>query len=431
MSPFPPSATGGADRLGAAITELGQAFEDRFAELTQLSRIAEDVHSALLLDDALDQLYESFREFVPYDRIGCALLSHDGQRLVTRWVRTDTTPCLPIDFSLPLSETSLARTLETGRPRIIDDLEDYCRHRPQSRASALLVQEGMRSSLSCPLRALGRPTGFLFFSSRQTYAYRNAHVDRFLQIANHVAVMVEKGRLHEERLAVERLRDQFVRTVVHDLRNPIGVVQGYARMFQGGFLGSLSAEQQGVMASIVHTCQGTLRLLDDLLDAEALREGHLKLDLELVAPAAYLDSYADAAAMLGRAGGVSVHVEVEPDLPPVHLDRGRIQQVLGNLVANAVKFSRSGGRITICAQRRGEDLEIAVRDQGCGIPGEELPHLFQEFARTSTSPPGGAKSTGLGLAIVKRLVELHGGTVRIESAPGVGTSVAFTLPFVR
>lgn len=186
-------------RLGSALLGLSRTLERRFAEQQKLLTVTEQANEGLLVDEILDQLYDSFRGLIPYQRIGLALLEDDGRMLRARWGRSDAEHVyLKNGYAACMEGSSLQTILDTGRPRILNDLEAYLQQHPHSKSTQLIVKEGVRSSLTCPLLAVGKPVGFLFFSSFEKDAYRNAHVELFLQIAAQLASIVEKSRLYEE-----------------------------------------------------------------------------------------------------------------------------------------------------------------------------------------------------------------------------------------
>ncbi len=208
-------------RLGEALTGLARTLESRFAEIRRLAEVTEKVNAGLVLKEVLDFVYESFETLIPYDRIGLALLEADGRRLRARWARSKA-PTLEITegYAAAMRGSSLGRILDTGTPRILNDLEDYLRQHPESDSTRRIVKEGMRSSLTCPLTVRGRPTGFLFFSSMQPGAYREIHQGLFQQIAGQLSIIVEKSRLYEEMVELNRrlveARNELAYRATHD-----------------------------------------------------------------------------------------------------------------------------------------------------------------------------------------------------------------------
>jgi|GEM_PF-1112804 len=204
-------------RLGAALNDLSSALERRWREVAELDAITARINAGLLLDDVLEDFFREAREIFPYDRIGFSLLEGSGTIVRARWARSDLGPLrLGRGYAAPLQGSSLESILETGRPRILNDLVAYLESKPSSESTRLVVAEGVRSSLTCPLVANGVPIGFMFFSSRHPDTYRDAHVDAYQRIAGQLSVIVEKGRLiselSEQKAALE-IRNRFITRV--------------------------------------------------------------------------------------------------------------------------------------------------------------------------------------------------------------------------
>ncbi len=416
-------------QLGQALRELGAALEQKFHEISTLAQVTERINSGFMLDQVLDFVYDSFHTILPYDRIGFSLLESEGEVLHAHWARSSASDIrIYKGYQAEMRGSSLLEVLRTGRPRILNDLEQYLRDHPQSDSTHRIVDEGMRSSLTCPLVALGKPIGFMFFSSTQTGCYRDVHVELFSQLAGQLAVIVEKGRAYQQLLELNELKNKFLGIAVHDLRNPISTIRGLVYVLKGHFLGAVPRQQQEVLDRIDGTCENMLGLINELLDVSAIESGRLQLELDQLELAGLVQSCAENNEMLARAKSMELVLDLPPDLPSVVVDIHRIQQALDNLISNAIKYSHPGTTIRLGASTVGDHFQISVSDQGQGIPADELPKLFTDFGRTSVRPTGGEKSTGLGLAIVKRLVAAHEGRVTVHSEVGVGSTFTLTLP---
>ncbi len=204
-------------RLGTALNDLSSALERRWREVAEVDAIAARINAGLLLDDVLEDFYREAREIFPYDRIGFSLLESGATVVRARWARSDLGPLrLGKGYAARLEGSSLQSILETGQPRILNDLVAYLDSKPSSDSTRLVVEEGVRSSLTCPLVANGVPIGFIFFSSRQPDTYRDVHVDAYRRIASQLSVIVEKGRLiselSEQKAALE-IRNRFITRV--------------------------------------------------------------------------------------------------------------------------------------------------------------------------------------------------------------------------
>ncbi|PWB69186.1 MAG: hypothetical protein C3F15_15570 [Holophagae bacterium] len=218
--------------LGRAIRSLAQAYQRRLSLLTSLSRVTEKVNSGMTLDEVLGFVYDSFQPLIPYDRIGVALIE-DGGVVRARWTRSAASEIhLGPGYAAPLQGSSLQQVISTGEPRILDDLEAYLADHPQSDSTRRIVREGMRSSLTGPLVARGRPVGFIFFSSLRPHAFSGEHTALFREIAGQLSLIVEKSLLLEELAASNRklleaqhaLQHQAAHDALTSLWNRRGIV---------------------------------------------------------------------------------------------------------------------------------------------------------------------------------------------------------------
>lgn len=415
-------------QLGTALASLSDTLERRFAELNKLCRLTEKVGSGILLDEMLEHVYEAFRELIPYDRIGLALLDEQGL-LKAHWARAEYDGIrLPKGFAARLEGSSLQEVLRSGRPRILNDLEAYLGDHPGSRSTRLVVEEGIRSSLTCPLLVMGKAVGFIFFSSRGRGTYRDAHVELFRQIAGQLAALVEKGRLYQRLVELDASRSALLGVVAHDLRSPIGVVLSMARLLRSGRFGACTGSQDELLGRMERNCDGMLHMVNDLLDVAAIEAGQVRLEPAAVDPGPLLAEAASGERMLAEAKKIRITLALEGVLPRVTMDARRVAQVISNLLSNAIKFSPAGSEVILRAALRGTDLVVSVTDRGQGIPAAELPRLFRPFGRTSVRPTAGENSTGLGLAICRRIAEAHHGTMGVESLVGAGSTFTLTLP---
>ena len=416
-------------QLGKTLLELDQALEKRFGELQTLVHVTEKINAGLVLEDILNHVYDWFHSILPYDRIGFSLLDEDGTTVRARWARSES-PEIRIreGYAAPLAGSSLQQIIETGRPRILNDLPAYLEAHPQSDSTARIVSEGMRSSLTCPLIAASKPIGFIFFSSMKPFTYENIHVELFQQIAGLLSMIVEKGRMYQQLVDLNDLKNRFLGIAAHDLRNPISVIKGYVSLVLRDLFGELGPELREVMNAVNSTCETMLTLIDDLLDVSAIESGRLDLRPQEVDLADYLRRCHAANSMLAKAKSIELTLDLAPELPRVMMDTGRVNQVINNLITNAIKFSHPDTAITMRARALSDEVEISVSDQGQGIPEDEIETIFAPFARGSVRPTAGEKSTGLGLAIVKRMVEAHGGRISVTSKVGEGSTFTFTLP---
>jgi PAS domain S-box-containing protein len=231
---------------------------------------------------------------------------------------------------------------------------------------------------------------------------------------------------HEARTAAEaliRAKDQFLATISHELRTPLNAIFGWARLLERPELDEQARKR--AITAIVNGASAEARLVEDLLDLSRVVTGRLRLDVDSIS----LREVVEAALETVRPAASAKQIELSATLNevgPMQGARDRLQQVVWNLVANAVKFTPRGGRIDVALRRVGDHAEVIVRDNGDGISPAMLPHVFQEFWQEDSSITRAHQGMGLGLTLVKHLVELHGGYVRAESS-GKGDGATFTV----
>lgn len=229
----------------------------------------------------------------------------------------------------------------------------------------------------------------------------------------------------DELTRLNETKDKFMGMAAHDLRNPLVVVAGLTQALRKKIT---DTGQTMILDEIIASARRMNRLVNDLLDLASIREGRLALKLREVDVADLIKTSVDCNRVIGQQKDITIVHEVAEDIDSVRLDPERMRQVIDNLTCNACKFSKAGTTITVAAEKKDGRLVIRVVDQGIGIRPEELAGIFDEFARASGQPTGGESSHGLGLAIVKRMVELHGGTIKVTSAVGKGTQFIMSFP---
>ena len=236
---------------------------------------------------------------------------------------------------------------------------------------------------------------------------------------------MERERLarHEAERA-NRLKDRFLSTVSHDLRTPLNAVIGWADMLRTGHLSD--AKRARALQAIYDNAQRQGRLIGDLLDVSRIMSGKLRLERNAIDLCTAIQGAVDVVELVAAEKAINLVVDQDATIGTFHGDAGRIQQVVWNLLANAVKFTPKGGAVHVCTRLRGQFVEIVVRDTGIGIGREFLPFVFEPFRQADASTTRSHGGLGLGLSIVKYLVEAHGGAVHAES-DGEGQGAVFTV----
>lgn len=437
-------ATTEVDELARHLVAWGETLDSRLQRERSISRLLVDINGGLTLDDLLDDIFTSFESIIPYDRIGCSIVSEDRSSVTARWARARYEETqLNVGYSAPLKGSSLLDVLETGKPRVISDLKAYLTKKPESESTRLVVDEGIRSSLTCPLIADGIPIGFLYFSSRQPGTYDDEHIELFQQLASPVSVLVEKARLvsdlaeQRELLASQNaelselntLKSQLVGMVAHDVRNPLASIIMLADHLHTS-IPEEPAENREFIQEIQGQVKHLLELVENLLDLTKIESGTISLDPQPTDIRTLLAGAVRFPARVAQSKGTVINLDEVPE-GSVTADPQRLRQVVDNLISNAVKFSPPGSVITIRAIRDDLVWIIEVEDQGPGISPSDRERLFVRFAKLSARPTGNESSSGLGLAICKHLVEAHDGQIGVRQAPGGGSVFWFAIPRQR
>ena len=227
------------------------------------------------------------------------------------------------------------------------------------------------------------------------------------------------------------MREEFLALTTHDLRSPLTVISGVISFFSSGRLGELSMEQKNMVAMMERNTQSLIELINDLLDASKLESGTMRLELSAVDLGALIRDVHESMGPLAREKGIAIEERLPDDLPPLSADHDKLRRVIVNLLSNALKFTPKGGRIEVGAGRSNGDtpaVRVFVADTGVGIAPGDLARLFDKYEQARSRATRGEKGTGLGLYIARQLIEMHGGTIDVQSEVGQGSTFTFTLP---
>jgi len=238
------------------------------------------------------------------------------------------------------------------------------------------------------------------------------------------AILLVQDLTHIRRL--ETVRRDFISNVSHELRTPLASLRALTETLQEGALEDPPAARR-FLGRIQIEVDALTQMATELLELSRIESGQVPLERKSIQPATLLNSTADRMKMQAERAGLILEVNCPQDLPSIRADLPRLEQVLVNLIHNAVKFTPPGGTVTLTATQESTLIRFAVRDTGAGIPMDDLPRIFERFYRVDRSRTGGG--TGLGLSIAKHLVEAHAGKIWAESREGEGSTFFFTIPY--
>ena len=418
-------------RDGAALKPIGPEAR------TLLRTVNQKIAARPSLRAIVDYLFENTQSLIPCDRMGLAFIDEQSVYVTSYYNRTSYDG-LRIDqgYREGLRGSTLTDVMQSGLPRIINDLEAYVKDHPRSRSSKLLIREGVRSSLTCPLIVEGRVVGFIFRSSRTPYTYGPTHIELQMAITERLSQAVEKAWRIEQLEEANYAYTQMLGFVSHELQSPVASMVTDAQILTQGYLGDLTPEQRAKVMSMERKGQYLLSLVREYLDLARVEGGELRL-----ATRSRVDVMEDVVAEAvdivrpqADAHGIFLLTCVpSPALPPVCCDPILLRIVTVNLLDNAIKYGNEGGDIRVKAEvgldeKGGERLRISVWNSGPGFSQAQQNKLFRRFSRLDDPALKSRRGTGVGLYNSWRIIQLHKGRITAESEHGAWAEFSFEIP---
>lgn len=296
-------------------------------------------------------------------------------------------------------------------------------------------KDGFHGFVAAPLEAKHELLGAVCLLYRKNQAIAASAVPTLRALCDQVALVVrniqyneELARKNDELTHLDQLKSDFMATMSHELRTPLTSIIGYSDMLLSGMTGEMNEKQTAFVDSILKGGEALLNLINDVLDLTKIEAGRLELNREAVDLRAALLGVLPVVKPRAQDKRIRISTFLPTDLPLVWADPGKLNQVLLNLITNGVKYTHENGSVSVEARTLGDLVEIWINDTGMGIAREDQDKVFQRFTQIDSSATRSQGGTGLGLAIVRELVELHGGTIRVQSKLGKGSSFIFTMP---
>jgi len=417
--------------------EAERELDDRRREAEVVAELTRSISASLELDTVLQRVCVAARELTASDTATVALPEDvDTPLPEVMTVRARVAPGAPEQAARRIERGRGVggRVMETGRPFRTDD------YRTDPRFTKDYVdpasEAGTMAAVVVPIRIDGRVGGLLYVTNRAARAFTDRDESVLLGLADHAAVAIRNARLLATQQAAlaeaeraNRAKDEFLATLSHELRTPLTAMLGWVRMLRSG---RLSGEQSSAALEVIErNTRLQAQLINDLLDVSRIVAGKLQLDLRPLELVSVVEEALASVKGDADAKGLAIEVSINPSAGPVLGDRLRLQQIIVNLLSNALKFTPSDGRISVVLERVGATARIQVTDTGMGIEPALLPHVFNRFLQADSTSSRKHGGLGLGLAIVRHLTEMHGGSVRAESAgPDLGATFTVELPIL-
>ena len=288
----------------------------------------------------------------------------------------------------------------------------------------------VRSYLAVPVKGVaGGVLGGLFFGHSEVGVFTEQHERLVSGVSAWASVALENSRLYADAQTANRMKDEFLAVLSHELRTPLNAIVGYSRLLRGNILSGEKAARG--LETLERNATWLTQIVEDVLDVSRIVAGKIRLDVQPVELPLILDNAVATVQPAADAKLVRLQTIVDPRVGPVSGDPSRLQQVVWNLLTNAVKFTPRHGRVQVRLERVNSHVEIVVSDTGMGISPDFLPYVFERFRQAEAGTTRKTGGLGLGLAIVRHIVEMHGGTVDASSAgEGQGATFRVRLPLM-
>lgn len=402
------------------------------ARASSLLGIAREISTLESLDHVLERIVDEAATLLGMEKAQLLLFGEDG--LDTTVSVSAGNLAVQVAHQQPWREQGLSGlAVSTGAPVWTADYAADTRFTHAAQED--LWADGICSAVAVPLHAGSRIIGVLYVGSASANQFQEEDVSMLLGFASQAAIAIENARLFSEAGKVEALREldtlrsQLVSTVSHELRTPLAGIKAYATALLRTDVKRSERMQRDYLSAIDQDCDRLTTLVEESLDMSRIRAGMPGLNREALSPAEAIERAVAAIRPVAKRRVITS--DVDPDLPPAWADRERIHQVLGNLLSNALNFSRPPSPVTVSATLVEEGIRFAVTDSGVGVRPDEIERIFEPFYRGDGASSGRTRGTGLGLAICKGIVEAHGGRIWVESEPGKGSTFYFILPTQR
>ncbi|MGA1790941.1 MAG: ATP-binding protein [bacterium] len=401
-----------------------------------LYKIAKEINSSLDTSKVLNAIVQTITEAMEAKGSALLLLSPDGRELIHT-----------VDYGLsdwyikkgPVQVDSFIAEILKGKPEWIPNVAAD----PRTQYPEEAKKEGIASVLSLPFRFKDEVIGVLRIYLSRPRSFSEEAIEFLDAAANLGAIALVKAHLYESQvrdlenttaqmkaLAEEKARFMhFFGIAAHDLKAPLEAIQSYLWVILGGYAGELNPKHRTMIERSSIRLDNLLSLISDLLDVTRVGVGRIFDELEDVPLNKVLETCLEMAQDLARSKDIQIIVDTPKRLPVMHSSSLRLQQILSNLLTNAIKYSDNGTKVTLRIKVKKTQINVEVIDEGIGIPEKDLPYLFEEFFRAKNV--GEREGTGLGLYIVKRIIDAHKGRIWMESPcteTGRGSKFAFVLP---
>jgi signal transduction histidine kinase/DNA-binding response OmpR family regulator len=393
------------------------------------------------MESATPAILQAFRDHLNADFCSLWLLNETGDELTISHIETSgniesielfLAQCRKL--SLPRGKGLPGQVWQKNAPVWIPSTAQGANF-PRAKYAAAV---GLNSAVAFPINIAAEFYGVIEFFTRRTLSEDQQMINMLKAVGSEIGQFAHRKRVEAERENLLRrektlreqaeranhLKDEFLATVSHELRTPLNAILGWGKILSRGGLDEET--QSGAWDAIYRNARSQAQLIEDLLDTSRLITGNLRLNLTSTPTIPLIEAAIDVVRPNAEAKGITLLTSYDTDIDAIVCDTQRLQQILWNLLTNAIKFTPGGGSVTVSLRHNDSTVKIVIKDTGIGISPEFLPYVFDQFRQADSSSTRRHDGLGLGLAIVRHLAELHGGTVTVTSE-GQGKGSAFTV----
>ncbi|MBN2055017.1 GAF domain-containing sensor histidine kinase [bacterium] len=400
-------------------------------EMSILDKVNRKIAGSNSLGSIINFLFDQVKPICACDRLGLALVEEDGNRARAYHAVAHYEPLL-LDkgYAQDLNNSSLKQVLERDQLRIINDLDQYLAHHPDSHSTHLILQEGIRSSLTCPLSIDGHNVGLLFRSSLRPNAFAERHAVLHQAIAERLCQAVVQTYRIEQLQAANDAYMELLGFVSHELKSPVASLVTDAEILKTGYFGTLNEKQRTRINRIISKGEYLLGIVREYIDLARIEDGDLQPNFQVVTD--IYETVLEPAVEIIKPRIEKEEMRFHTRLPekPVaaEVDANLLKIVMVNLLSNAVKYGRKGGAIELVMEKNINGLMVSIYNEGPGFPENQRSALFKKFSRLQTKELRKRKGTGVGLYNAWRIIQLHGGHMEAASEEGHWARFAFNIP---
>ncbi|MCP4135494.1 MAG: AAA family ATPase [bacterium] len=425
---------------GTMSTGSGTGNTSGALDLSTVIKASQAISGEIVLSKLLKRLMRLTLENAGAEK-GFMVLEKDGRLLVEAEGEAGNEDArvlqsIPFEHHTGISSSIVNYTARTRQTLILNDAS----HEGDFTGDTFIIKNKPKSILALPITNRGSLTGILYLENDLiTGAFTPERLEILKIISSQVAISIDNARLYEslaqkntELTRLDKMKDEFLANTSHELKTPLNGIIGIAHSLLDRHGIRINDEKKANLSLILSSGKRLAGLVNDILDFSRLQNSAIELQLKKIEMSPLCELVLDLSRPLAEGKNLKLLNRIEPDLPFVEGDENRIQQILFNLVGNAIKFTDSGeisiSAMVLYASGGPGFLEIRVSDSGIGIPADKQDDIFKSFEQIDGSISREYGGTGIGLSIVKQLVEIHGGLIRVESRPGEGATFSFTLP---